>query len=107
MIVYNVSYVISPYLQCRLHELENGRRISVASASKLLANTLFSYRSSGLSIGTMIAGWDETVRTTEEGQQPTACYSSKKADRHLEAPSQAPGKHGCSLWLSMGTMIAG
>ncbi|GJP43974.1 hypothetical protein CLOM_g10269 [Closterium sp. NIES-68] len=46
--------------QCRLHELENGRRISVAGASKLLANTLFSYRGMGLSIGTMIAGWDET-----------------------------------------------
>ncbi|CAI5949295.1 unnamed protein product [Closterium sp. NIES-65] len=46
--------------QCRLHELENGRRISVAGASKLLANTLFSYRGMGLSIGTMVAGWDET-----------------------------------------------
>eukprot|EP00475_Leptophrys_vorax_P034295 TRINITY_DN5512_c0_g1_i1.p1 TRINITY_DN5512_c0_g1~~TRINITY_DN5512_c0_g1_i1.p1 ORF type:complete len:269 (+),score=6.01 TRINITY_DN5512_c0_g1_i1:97-903(+) len=46
--------------QCRLHELENGRRISVSGASKLLANTLFSYRGMGLSIGTMIAGWDET-----------------------------------------------
>lgn len=54
---------VSPWLfvQCRMHELENGRRISVSSASKLLANTLFSYRNMGLSIGTMIAGWDETV----------------------------------------------
>ena len=107
MTVCNVSHAISPSLQCRLHELENGRRISVASASKLLANTLFSYRSSGLSIGTMIAGWDETVRITGEGQQPTACDSSNKADWHLQAPSQAPGEHGCSLCLSMGTMIPG
>ena len=45
--------------QCRLHELNNKRRISVAGASKLLANTLFSYRGMGLSMGTMIAGWDE------------------------------------------------
>lgn len=49
-------------VQCRLRELENGRRLSVAAASKLLANTLFSYRSSGLSIGTTICGWDESVR---------------------------------------------
>lgn len=48
-------------LQCRLHELANKRRISVAGASKLLANILYSYRGMGLSVGTMIAGWDEKV----------------------------------------------
>jgi len=48
-------------LQCRLHELSNKRRISIAGASKLLANILYSYRGMGLSIGTMIAGWDEKV----------------------------------------------
>jgi len=46
--------------QCRLHELNNKKRISVAGASKLLANTLFSYRGQGLSMGTMVAGWDES-----------------------------------------------
>mmetsp|Transcript_23175 Transcript_23175/g.26430 ORF Transcript_23175/g.26430 Transcript_23175/m.26430 type:complete len:285 (-) Transcript_23175:158-1012(-) len=46
--------------QCRLYELRNGRRISVASASQLLANTMSSYRGYGLSMGTMITGWDET-----------------------------------------------
>jgi 20S proteasome subunit beta 5 len=46
--------------RCRLHELANKRRISVTGASKLLANTLYSYRGMGLSMGTMIAGWDET-----------------------------------------------
>jgi 20S proteasome subunit beta 5 len=46
--------------RCRLHELANKRRISVAGASKLLANTLYSYRGMGLSMGTMIAGWDES-----------------------------------------------
>lgn len=45
--------------QCRLHELQNKKRISVSGASKLLANTLYSYRGMGLSCGTMIAGWDE------------------------------------------------
>jgi len=46
--------------QTRLHELREGKRISVAAASKLLANTVYSYRGMGLSMGTMIAGWDET-----------------------------------------------
>jgi len=46
--------------QCRLHELREGKRISVAAASKLLANTVYSYRGMGLSMGTMICGWDET-----------------------------------------------
>jgi len=46
-------------MQCRLYELRNGRRISVAGASKLLANTMSAYRGYGLSMGTMIAGWDE------------------------------------------------
>lgn len=47
-------------MQCRLYELRNKERISVAAASKLLANTLYSYRGYGLSVGTMIAGWDKT-----------------------------------------------
>lgn len=45
--------------QCRLYELSNGKRITVRGASKLLANTMFSYRGMGLSMGTMVAGWDE------------------------------------------------
>jgi len=44
--------------QCRLYELNNNRRITVRAASKLLANTMFSYRGMGLSMGTMVAGWD-------------------------------------------------
>ncbi|CAG9467352.1 unnamed protein product [Pedinophyceae sp. YPF-701] len=44
--------------QCRLYELRNGKRISVRAASKLLANTMYSYRGMGLSMGTMVAGWD-------------------------------------------------
>jgi len=44
---------------CRLHELRTKERISVAAASKLLANIFFSYRGQGLSCGTMVAGWDK------------------------------------------------
>mmetsp|Transcript_4702 Transcript_4702/g.8201 ORF Transcript_4702/g.8201 Transcript_4702/m.8201 type:complete len:284 (+) Transcript_4702:37-888(+) len=46
--------------RCRLHELRNKQRISVAAASKLLANTVYGYKGMGLSMGTMITGWDKT-----------------------------------------------
>lgn len=45
-------------MQCRMHELRNKERISVAAASKLLSNTMSYYRGMGLSMGTMVAGWD-------------------------------------------------
>jgi 20S proteasome subunit beta 5 len=44
--------------QCRLWQLRNKERISVAAASKLLANMVYSYKGMGLSMGTMITGWD-------------------------------------------------
>ena len=46
--------------QCRMFELRNKRRVSVAAASKMLANTMYSYRGRGLSMGTMVCGWDDT-----------------------------------------------
>lgn len=45
---------------CRLYELRNKNRISVAAASKLLVNIFYQYRGQGLSCGTMVAGWDRT-----------------------------------------------
>ncbi|KAN0063848.1 Proteasome subunit beta type-5 [Thecaphora frezii] len=47
-------------MQCRLHELRNKERISVAAASKYLCNLVYSYKGMGLSMGTMICGWDKT-----------------------------------------------
>jgi len=47
-------------MRCRLYELRNRKRISVAAASKLLANTMNAYKGYGLSMGTMVVGWDET-----------------------------------------------
>ena len=44
-------------IQCRLHELENGKRISVSGASKLRQHPV-RLRGQGLSMGTMVAGWD-------------------------------------------------
>lgn len=38
-------------IQCRLHELREKERISVAAASKYLANLVYSYKGMGLSMG--------------------------------------------------------
>merc|ERR1712010_378104 len=46
--------------EARMFELRNKERMSVAAASKLLSNILYSYQGQGLSVGTMIAGWDKT-----------------------------------------------
>ena len=66
-------------MECRLYELRNRERISVAAASKYLSNLVYSYKGMGLSMvslvdsigespandafvqGTMICGWDKTV----------------------------------------------
>jgi len=45
-------------MQCRLYELNNGKRITVTAASKIFANYMFQYKGMGLSVGSMIAGWD-------------------------------------------------
>lgn len=49
-------------MQCRLYELRNKKRITVAAASKILGNIMFNYKGMGLSMGTMIAGWDHSVK---------------------------------------------
>eukprot|EP01132_Coremiostelium_polycephalum_P004727 gene4727-5901_t len=46
--------------RCRLYELRNKELISVAAASKILANIVYSYKGYDLSMGTMITGWDKT-----------------------------------------------
>merc|ERR1711975_20963 len=46
--------------EARLFELRNKERMSVKAASKLLSNILYNYQGYGLSVGTMIAGWDKT-----------------------------------------------
>lgn len=51
---------------CRIHELRNKEKISVAAASKILANMIFEYRGMGLSMGTMIIGWDKRVNLYEK-----------------------------------------
>ncbi|KXS15015.1 N-terminal nucleophile aminohydrolase [Gonapodya prolifera JEL478] len=59
--------------RCRLYELRNKERISVAAASKLLCNMVLGYKGMGLSMGTMVTGWDKTgpglVYVDSDGQR--------------------------------------
>jgi 20S proteasome subunit beta 5 len=45
-------------MQCRIYELRNSEKISIAAASKILADICHSYRGYGLSMGTMVTGSD-------------------------------------------------
>ncbi|XP_076628363.1 proteasome beta5 subunit [Colletes latitarsis] len=45
--------------ECRMYELRNRERISIAAASKLLSNMVYQYKGMGLSMGVMLAGWDK------------------------------------------------
>ena len=45
---------------CKLYELRNGERVPVSAASQMLCNMVKQYRGYGLSMGTMVAGWDKT-----------------------------------------------
>lgn len=47
-------------MEVRLYELRHGQRPSVAAASRILGNIVYQYRGYGLSMGTMIAGWDKS-----------------------------------------------
>lgn len=42
--------------QCRMYELRNRERISVAAASKLMSNMVYNYKGMGLSMGTFTCG---------------------------------------------------
>ena len=46
-------------MQCRIYQLRNNEKISVAAASKILSDICFQYRGYGLSMGTMVTGSDK------------------------------------------------
>lgn len=45
--------------ECRIYELRNSEKISVAAASKILSDICYQYRGYGLSMGTMVTGSDK------------------------------------------------
>lgn len=46
-------------IHAKKYELENGHRISAAAASMYLSNSVYKYSGQGLSMGTMVCGYDE------------------------------------------------
>lgn len=58
-------------MQCRLHELRHKRRISVAAASKILANLVYSYKGMGLSMVSLFGGAYEG-RGADKPREPCA-----------------------------------
>ena len=44
---------------CKLYELKHGTKVPVSAASECLCNWVSQYRGYGLSMGTMISGWDD------------------------------------------------
>lgn len=58
-------------LYAKKYELENGTRISAAAASMYLSNCVYKYRGYGLSMGTMICGYNkdgpQIYHVTDEG----------------------------------------
>lgn len=47
--------------EAQLHELREGRRMSTARVSRMLSNILYANRGLGLSVGTMILGFDDSA----------------------------------------------
>eukprot|EP00958_Prasinococcus_capsulatus_P010071 scaffold979_cov382-Prasinococcus_capsulatus_cf.AAC.3 len=74
-------------IQCRLFELNNKKRITVTAASKLLANTLYGYKGRGLSMGTMVAGWDGNgpglFYVDSEGTRIKVCQQTRGCARSV------------------------
>ena len=62
-------------MQCRLHELRHKRRISVAAASKILANLVYSYKGRGLSMVCPDGPYDHSKAQTDRpsATQGTMC----------------------------------
>jgi 20S proteasome subunit beta 5 len=59
-----------------LHELQQGKRMSVARVSKILSDIMYECRGAGLSLGTMIAGFDD-----QEGSVPKIFYVDDSGTR--------------------------
>ena len=47
------------FLVSSLHELREKTPITVSAASKYFANVLYNYKSHGLSVGSMVCGYDK------------------------------------------------
>ena len=85
--------------QCRMWELRNKERISVAAAAKLLANLTWSYRGMGLSMGTMVTGWDR--------RGPQLFYVDDDGNRVQAKPETSPYFSVGSVGVEWGVCVWG
>ncbi|WUR04225.1 proteasome subunit PSB5 (PSB5) [Vairimorpha necatrix] len=60
-------------LYAKLYELKNNKRISVSAASMYLSNCVYSYKGQGLSLGSMVCGYD--------GDKPVIYYVDDAGQR--------------------------
>lgn len=118
-----------PLLQCRLYELNNGKRITVRGASKLLANTMYSYKGMGLSMvraslslcrdciqgcshaaSVLVMSDSQEHEDGRRGSMPTcspqrACLGLARISASTAA--MAPCAEYCDVRMVQGTMVAG
>lgn len=82
-------------MQCRLHELRNKERISVAAASKILSNIVYQYKGMGLS---MVSGVAAKEQSKGRLGQETGSKSISKSDY--------AARHDPVLWAAYLTSLA-
>uniref|UniRef100_A0A8U8BV35 Uncharacterized protein n=1 Tax=Geospiza parvula TaxID=87175 RepID=A0A8U8BV35_GEOPR len=91
--------------QCRVQELRNKEPVSVAAASKLLANLVYQYKGMGLSLGTMVCGWDKRgpglYYVDSEGQRVAAppCGVLDRGLRGGGVGSERAARRGAAPYL--------
>lgn len=66
-------------MQCRLYELRNKKRITVAAASKILANLMYQYKGMGLSMVSVAPVLANSLSHSAVGKHVRRRDSSRKA----------------------------
>lgn len=74
--------------QASLHEAMEGKHMTIARASRILSSILYQYRGAGLSVGTMIMGYDEAEFVSDS--RPHIFYVDDRGTR-LEGDMFAVG----------------
>lgn len=65
-------------MQCRLYELRNKKRITVAAASKILANLMYQYKGMGLSMVSVVPDLAISVPHSAVGKHVRRRDSSRR-----------------------------
>lgn len=63
----------------------------MSAASKLLSNMMLQYRGMGLSMGSMVCGWDKKVGGLSLSSPPPTRGELSLTHRALPSPTKTPG----------------